>query len=221
MLLKVFRQWSEHFTLCLAGWGSGEGIINAPGELCGGMCALRLILENEPHCTQSLGRENPLVPGNFGGSGISSVWEAGGRSPLFLGAGVEGIPIAQGRGISITPSARGGGSPLLPDESRLHPAPDGGGNPSLSRSRDRAPSPSLLEPVRVALSRGPPAASIPEASWAEGGLGSPFSFPPSRPAGALPWDAPAAPGSAPGRRAGVKGSRRGAMPAPGQRRGSG
>lgn len=45
-------------------------------------------------------------------------------------------------------------------------------------------------------------------------------LPPSL-AGGLPWDAPAASGSALGRRAGVKGSRRGAMPAPGQRRGSG
>lgn len=186
------------------------------------MYPLHLILENDPRCTQSLSRKNPLAPGRFGGSGISSVREGGGGSPLFLEAGVEGVPIAGGRGISITRrSARGLPTAAARVRPRFHPPPHGGGSPCGARSRGTARSPRLLEPLRVALPRGPPAASIPEESWAEGGLGSPFSFPPSRPAGGLLWDAAAAPGSAPGRRAGVKGSRRGAMAAPGQRRGSG
>lgn len=60
-------------------------------------------------------------------------------------------------------------------------SPGGGHSPRGSQNRGTARTPSLLGAVRVALPRGPPAASIPEESWAEGGLGSPFSLPPSPP----------------------------------------
>lgn len=171
-----------------------------------GLCVI--ILENYPQSVQ--GRENPLAPGHFGGSGISSIGEGGGGSPLFLAAAVEGVPIAVGRGISITLRAGRGGSPL--------PLDGPGGAAPLFPS-----SPWRREPLRrsepghssVPAAAGAPEGRAPRRLHPRGILGGGRARLPLLPPSLSPLPG-VCPGTrrqrqarALGRRAGVKGSRRG------------
>lgn len=115
-----------------------------------------------------------------------------------------------GKGISIALSAWGGGDPIASGglwavQSLLHPVPGGRGNPSCIQHRGRGRSLLLLGALRVALPRGAPSRLHPRGALGGGRAWLPRPAP-SLPPGGLPWDAPAALGLAPRRRAGVKGS---------------
>lgn len=155
--------------MLLGGWGGSASTAPNFGKLCPLHPAPG---QGESSCSWTLWRQwnfqymggwrrIPVISGSWCGR---RPHRSGKRDLHHSQSSARGLPTAAGRVRAVRP--------------RFPPAPHAGGIPCGARSRGRARSPSLLEAVRVALPRGPPAASIPEESWAEGGLGSPFSLPP-------------------------------------------